>query len=219
MKKICTSSKIWLFDVDKTLYPPNCGLYQEGNKRINSYIQKNLQIQPFEVNAIRKEYMKKYGTSLLGCIKEKGLDGNDFLQYVHSLPLTNFLTSQPFLKTFLDTLPGKKIVFSNAPTFYISEILSTVGIKNVFTSIYGIQSFRFHGKPHASSYKRVLRWIGAEPQQCVLVDDMKINCDTAKQLGFHAIWIDENQMYNDYYTDILIPSLQNFVTSQEWELH
>ncbi|MDD4028470.1 MAG: HAD-IA family hydrolase [Caldisericia bacterium] len=214
-----TSSKIWLFDVDKTLYPPNNGLFQEGNKRINRYLEKHLQLDPSAVNSLRKEYMEKYGTSLLGSIKEKGLDGNDFLHYVHSFPLNQYLTPQPLLLSFLDNLPGKKYIFSNAPQKYISEILSIVGVQSVFTKIYGIQSFRFHGKPHVSSYKRILHWIGAKPQHCILVDDMKINCDIAIQLGLQAIWIDENQRYNDYYTEILIPCLAQFLSTQEWELH
>jgi putative hydrolase of the HAD superfamily len=215
MNKHAHMETIWLFDVDKTLYPPKNGLYQEGNARINHYLQKHLQISLLEINKLRKHYMRKYGTSLLGSIKECGLDGNDFLQFVHSFPKHSFLAHQTDLRTFLENLPGKKYIFSNAPKDYILEILSIVGIDSVFSKIYDIHSFRFHGKPNTSSYLSVLRWIKAHPHQCILVDDMKINCTVASKLGIQTIWIDENQLYNDYYKEVLMPRLTKFLKSQK----
>ncbi len=215
MKKHAHNETIWLFDVDKTLYPPKNGLYQEGNTRINQYLQKHLQMSLVEINQLRKQYMKKYGTSLLGSIKECGINGNDFLQFVHSFPKHSFISHQPDLKVFLENLPGKKYIFSNAPKDYIIEILSILGIDSVFLKIYGIHSFRFHGKPSASSYLSVLRWIKAHPHQCILVDDMQVNCASASKLGIQTIWIDENQLYNDYYTEVLMPHLSNFISSQQ----
>jgi putative hydrolase of the HAD superfamily len=118
------------------------------------------------------------------------------------------------LKYFLDSLPGKKYIFSNAPNSYIKEILSHLGVKKCFSHIYGIESFKYHGKPNKSSYMQVLRWTKSSPRNSILIDDMKVNCVSAEEFGLNSIWIDENQTYNNYYEDILFPTITSFLENQ-----
>ncbi len=217
MKKNKTLKWTWFFDIDKTIYPPKNGMYQEGNRRINDFFHQKLSISFDEVDALRVHFMKKYGTSLLGSIQECNFNANEFLQYVHTFDKNRYLKKEPLLNQFLSVLPGEKIVFSNAPESYIEEILSILSIKHHFKNIYGIHAFKFIGKPNPSSYQNILRWTNKNPSECVLIDDMKVNCLQAKKEGFETIWIDENQVYNNYYKDLLFPSLISFLKTHEQE--
>ncbi|MCK5848303.1 MAG: HAD-IA family hydrolase [Caldisericia bacterium] len=204
----------WFFDLDKTLYPSNNGLYQEGNRRINEFFKTNLNKTLKEVNKLRLYFMHKYGTSLLGSIKECNFDAKEFLDYVHIFPKEPFLKKEPALRYFLNTLPGKKYIFSNAPKSYINEILYHLGIDGIFSQIYGIESFKYIGKPNKSSYAQILRWTNSLPSKSVLIDDMKINCLSAEKFGLNSIWIDENLTYNSYYEDILFTTITSFLENQ-----
>ena len=204
----------WFFDLDKTLYPPQNGLYQEGNRRINEFFKTKLNKTIKEVNELRVYYMKKYGTSLLGSIKECNFNATEFLDFVHIYPKKPYLKNEPSVKYFLNSLKGNKYIFSNAPRTYIKEVLYHLGIENCFLRIYGIESFKYHGKPNKSSYKQVLRWSNSSPKNSILVDDMKINCLSAQEIGLNSIWIDENQTYNNYYEDTLFPTITSFLENQ-----
>ena len=204
----------WFFDLDKTLYPPNNGLFHKGNRRINDYFQQKLNKPLPEVNKLRLHFMHKYGTSLLGGIREFNFNAKDFLKYVHGFPKNQYVSKEPELKNFIKNLPGRKFIFSNAPKYYIEEILNHLGIKESFIKIYGIESYRNYGKPNPSSYTLTLRWTHVMPAYAILVDDSKVNCTAAQKLGLNTIWIDENQPYNNYYRDVLFPTITSFLENQ-----
>lgn len=42
-------------------------------------------------------------------------------------------------------------------------------------------------KPHPSFFKKTLKILGAQPDECIFIDDMKQNCDAASSLGIKSI--------------------------------
>jgi putative hydrolase of the HAD superfamily len=43
-------------------------------------------------------------------------------------------------------------------------------------------------KPEPQIYEMTLDRLGVSPEEALLVDDIEINCDAARQLGMHAVW-------------------------------
>jgi len=93
------------------------------------------------------------------------------------------------LKTVLRRLPGRKIVFSNAPRAYIETVLATIGIRREFAAIAGIEALGFQPKPAVAAYRRLLHRFRLDPRRCVMVDDNAANLAPAKRLGMRTVLV------------------------------
>jgi len=68
-----------LFDLDNTLYPTSCGLWQEIGRRINLYMIEKLGIHPQEVSERREEFLKTFGTTLNALRRHYSVDPDESL--------------------------------------------------------------------------------------------------------------------------------------------
>jgi putative hydrolase of the HAD superfamily len=93
------------------------------------------------------------------------------------------------LKAMLKRLPGRKIIFSNAPLHYTRRILAITGIGRCFDAVYSIERLRFRPKPATQSFLRLLRLEGLAARSCVMVEDSLPNLRTAKRLGMTTVWV------------------------------
>ena len=75
--------RVILFDLDNTLYPPECGLLQHLDDRINEFVSGFLSVSLEEAKALRRRYIRQYGTTLHGLKAEHGLPPADYLSAVH----------------------------------------------------------------------------------------------------------------------------------------
>ena len=53
-----------LFDLDNTLYPKSCGLWDEIGNRINLYMIERLGMDPQDVGKRREDFLRAFGTTL-----------------------------------------------------------------------------------------------------------------------------------------------------------
>jgi putative hydrolase of the HAD superfamily len=93
------------------------------------------------------------------------------------------------LKAMLRRLPGRKIVFSNAPFHYARAVLAIAGIDRCFDALYSIERFRFLPKPAALGFWHLLRAEKLVPESCIMVEDSLNNLRTAKRLGMTTVWV------------------------------
>jgi len=179
-----------LFDLDNTLYPRSCGLFDHIDKLINRYLEEKVKIPAGEVDVRRRAYLQAHGTTLNGLIRHHQVDPHDYLKFVHDVPLGDYLTPDPGLKTILSELPQKKYIFSNASNEHCRKVLDFLGLQDCFTAIYDINYFNFRPKPEIEVYQELLDDIGARPEDGVMIDDMKVNLEPATALGMATILFD-----------------------------
>ncbi|GJQ10529.1 hypothetical protein GpartN1_g2320.t1 [Galdieria partita] len=55
-------------------------------------------------------------------------------------------------------------------------------------------------KPDWKIFQFAVNTLGVSPQHCLFVDDRKVNCDAAKQLGFHTIHFQDSQKLKNQLT-------------------
>ncbi len=67
-----------------------------------------------EIPAIRRHYFETYGTTLRGLQKHHQVDTDDYLAYVHDLPLEQYIQPNPALHDLLVSLPQRRFIFTNA---------------------------------------------------------------------------------------------------------
>jgi len=154
------------------------------------YIGQILNIDEAEATRLRESYWRRYGATLLGMMRHHDIDPRHFLHHTHQFPdLQRLVIAERGLKAMLRRLPGRKIIFSNAPLVYTEAVLSIAGIRRCFDAVYSVERLRFQPKPAISGFLRVLRDEGLDPRSCVMVEDTLVNLKTAKRLGMKTVWV------------------------------
>jgi len=188
------------FDLDNTLYPKSCGLMAEIGLRMNRYMSERLGIAADDVRKIRDSLLASHGTTLNGLRRRWEVDPDDFLSFVHDIPLEGFINYDEPLDRMLTTLPLRKIVFTNADARHARRVLSRLGVIRHFEAIVDIHLVEFCNKPDPRSYQTALKFAGVQPKECVLLEDYPENIIPAKAMGMTTILVGDgaNASVADY---------------------
>ena len=78
---------MWIFDLDNTLYPAECNLFAQVDRRMGEFIARYLGV-PYEyARHLQKTYYRQFGTTLSGLMQVHRMDPKAFLDYVHDIDL------------------------------------------------------------------------------------------------------------------------------------
>jgi putative hydrolase of the HAD superfamily len=179
----------WIFDLDNTLYPASCGLFDLIDERMGAYIQRLLRCDPVEARRVQKAHFHQHGTTLAGLMKHHGVDPHEFLADVHDIALDR-IESNPALESGLGRLPGRKLIFTNGDAPYARRVLDRIGIAHHFDHLHDIHACELRPKPGAHGYDLLVAQLGIEPERTAMVEDMAQNLGPAKRLGMTTIWVD-----------------------------
>jgi len=183
-----------LFDLDNTLYPRESGLWEAIGRRINRYMIERLGIDPHKVGELRREYLRDFGTTLNALRHYHTVNTDDFLVFVHDLPLEKYLARRADLDGMLERLPLDKVIFSNADEPHVRRVLAQLGISRHFSQIIHIHALGFINKPDLRAYHKALSFISARAQECLFVDDSAVNLLPARELGMVTVLIGDEAM-------------------------
>lgn len=179
-----------VFDCDDTLYPRGSGLMQAISERISQYMIEHMGMDPEIVPGLRRVYWEQYGTTSRGLQAVYGLDVNEYMHYVHNLPLQEYIRPDPALDAVLDALPQRKVVFTNATVEHAHAVLDVVGVRRHFEGIYDAFFLQNEGKPAPGGYRRLLDTLGVEGENCLFAEDSARNLRPAKSLGMVTVLVD-----------------------------
>ncbi len=199
MLNINPSKPLWLFDLDNTLHDASHAIFPAIVANMNVYIARVLgdgttPATPEQVAAARIDYWRRYGATLLGMVKHHNVNAGDFLHQTHQLEsLEQMIRCEPGLARLLRRLPGRKVLLTNAPLRYSSDVLRHLGLRSHFTRHIAIEHMQVHGqlrpKPSALMLRRLMRRLGTTPSRCILVEDTLDNLRSAKAVGMRTVWI------------------------------
>lgn len=179
----------WIFDLDNTLYPPSTALFAQIDRRMREYIAEFLGLDLDAAFRLQKSYFREYGMSLRGLMERHGMEPGPFLDFVHDIDLSP-LAPVPALADALARLPGRKLVFTNAPAAHAERVLDRLGITAHFSAIFDIADAGYlRPKPEPETYTRLIRRHAVDPAQSVMVEDMARNLVPAAALGMTTVWV------------------------------
>jgi len=182
------------FDLDETLYPAASGIWGLIGVRIEEYMRDRLQIAAETIPALRHSYFETYGTTLRGLQINRGIDTDDFLGYVHDVPVEERLQTAPRLRQVIEALPQRKIIFTNADTRHARRVLNALELAGCFEQIIDIHQVAPACKPQPEAYLKALAISGTEkPGQVVVFDDSPRNLLAAGSLGFHTVLVGKDE--------------------------
>ena len=195
---------LWIFDLDDTLHNATPHIFPHINRSMTAYVQQHLQLDEAAANALRVEYWHRYGATLSGLMRHHGTDPDHFLWHTHQFPELDQLVLQvPRLRHILRALPGRKVVFSNAPNHYAHAVLRLLRVDDLFEDVMTMEHTRYRPKPDSYGFLRLLRQHRVQPARCVMVEDSLENLLAAKRLGMRTVWVNAGNK-NAPYVDVKI---------------
>lgn len=201
------ASRTWLFDLDNTLHNASAHIFPQIGRSMRDYIRRHLDLDETAATQLRQQYWKRYGATLLGLMRHHDIDPEHFLHHTHQFhDLASMVVVERGLKAMLKRLPGRKIIFSNAPLVYTKAILAITGIRNCFDAVYSVERLRFKPKPEKQGFLHLLQDEGLDPRSCIMVEDTLPNLRTAKRLGMKTVWVSSG-MRKPPYADLRIRSV------------
>lgn len=184
-------NRVWIFDLDNTLHDASPHIFPHINRSMTAYLQEHLQLDEAAANALRVHYWQRYGATLSGLMRHHGTDPAHFLWHTHQFPeLSGMVLREPRLRPALRALPGKKVVFSNAPQHYAHAVLKLLRVADLFDDVMAVEQMRYRPKPDSFGFLRLLQRRRIRAAQCVMVEDSLENLQAAKRLGMRTVWVD-----------------------------
>lgn len=178
----------WIFDLDNTLYPASCRLFDQVHARMTRFIAERLDLPPEAALAVQKAYFREHGTTMRGLMTVDRVDPHEFLAYVHDIDLA-CVPADPVLVAALAALPGRKIVHTNGSVRHAQRLLDHLGVAHSFCGIVDIAAAGFEPKPALAGYRLLLRRHGVAPDTALMVEDMARNLVPAAALGMTTVWL------------------------------
>lgn len=177
-------------DLDETLYPASCGVWEAISKRIEAYMHERMGVPQAEITDLRRSLYQQYGTTLHGLQVTRGVDTADFLAYVHDIPLASLLQPDPQLRGALLQLNQRKFIFTNADRPHAERVITQLGLQGCFDGIIDILDIAPHCKPMAEAFTKALQLAGeSDAAQCAFIDDSPRNLAGARAAGFYTIQV------------------------------
>lgn len=178
------------FDLDNTLYPADCGLWEAIGGRIESFLKNEIKMQEEEITAFRLHCREKYGTALQGLKHLYQVDDTYYLKYVHDVNLSDYLKPDGRLTALLDALPQRKIVLTNSDINHARKVLTYLGVEPYFEMVIDVNRLSPYVKPQKESFSKALELAGLDSADgCVFMDDHLPSVQTAAQMGFLGILV------------------------------
>jgi len=180
----------WIFDLDNTLHDADPHIFPHINRSMTAYLETHLGLACDDANRLRTHYWRRYGATLLGLMRHHGIDPGHFLRETHRFSeLERMVLRNPLLRSVLQRLPGRKLVFSNSPVHYSRAVLALLRVADLFDDVFCIEHTEYQPKPDRRGFLRLLRKHSLQPRRCIMVEDNLANLKTAKRLGMRTVWV------------------------------
>lgn len=182
--------RVWIFDLDDTLHDASSHIFPVMNQAMTQYIMDHLNLDEHTAHRLRQHYWRVYGATLKGLVRHHGVNPQHFLHIthqLHDLPMMVLKTKR--LRHCMERLPGRKLVFTNAPLNYALRVLKLLKLEDLFEMVFSVESTRFHPKPSMRGFRGLLKMARAEPGDCVMVEDNLAALMTAKRLGMKTVYV------------------------------
>ena len=213
----------FVFDLDNTLYPSDCALFPQVEKRIGLYVQQFMGMDPETAYAYQKELFMAHGTTLKGLMVKHDADPHDFLDYVHDIDFTP-VKANPKLRQSLEQLDGRRIIYTNADKTYTDKVLERLGVADLFEGVYDILAADMRPKPDETAYEDLFDRYNIEPTRAIMFEDMVRNLVPAHKFGMGGVWINTGSVWGaaDHHpdvvhaeADVLTPWLSQYVEARK----
>ncbi|HEY7747995.1 MAG TPA: pyrimidine 5'-nucleotidase [Aestuariivirgaceae bacterium] len=178
----------WVFDLDNTLYPATCRVFDQIDQRMGDYICELLNVDKVEAKRIQKSFFYEHGTTLRGLMTIYGIEPHGFLEFVHDID-HSIVPPCPDLASAIGQLPGRKLVFTNGTCYHALKVLERLGISQLVDEVVDIVHCDFIPKPQREPYMKFIRQTGIAPRRAAMFEDIARNLELPHELGMTTVLV------------------------------
>ena len=206
----------WVFDLDDTLYPRSVDLHGQMRARVVSFIADHMKINHAAAEAVHFDYYERFGSTLQGMVQLHGVSPHAFLDWVHDIDLSVLVHNDDLIEV-LRALPGRRIIFTNAPRAHATAALDAMGMADLFDAIASIEDSEFIGKPNLSAFSGFFDAHGVDPKTAAMFEDRPGNLLVPHQLGMKTVFVvdplfeDATRVVKPAHADLVITDLTAFL--------
>lgn len=175
-------TRLWIFDLDETLYRPETGVFPRIGARMTGYIAETLGVDADEARRVQRLYYDRYGASLFGLVEHHGVDAQAFMDHVHDIALDG-LEADPALGEAVAALPGRKAVYTNGSRAHADRILDRLGLSEHFETVVDLEAAGWRPKPDEAGYDRFFDAVEESPDKSFMIEDSPRNLAPAHARG------------------------------------
>jgi FMN phosphatase YigB (HAD superfamily) len=106
--------EVLFLDLDGTIYPHENGMWDLIAEKMEIFMHQELDIPKDIIPSMRYEYFSKYGTTLRGLLANYSFDPEEYLSFVHDVPVSDFIKPDEGLRDILINLPQTKWILTNS---------------------------------------------------------------------------------------------------------
>ncbi len=187
-----SQTNTWIFDLDNTLYPARCRLFDQMQVKMGEYVMRRFGVAYADARQIQKELYYKHGTTLRGLMVEHGEAPEAFLDHVHDIDYSP-VQSDEGLQRALIQLPGRKLVFTNGTTRHASRVMERLGVTALFDGIYDIVDADHIPKPARVPYDDFVSRYAVDPARSAFFEDIARNLEVPHAMGMTTVLVTDNE--------------------------
>ena len=194
------NKKNLLLDLDGTVYQDLESVFGQVSKLMTKYISEKLNVDLKKAKELQTNYFYKYNTSLNGLMIHHDIPPKEFLKYVHDIDLS-FMKKDIVLRTELEKLNMRKLIFTNGSTDHAKNVLSHLGIDDLFENIFDITDAEYQPKPEPKAFDLMTKKFDLEPSETIYVEDIAKNLSIGKKRGCTTVWLINNEEWGKMESD------------------
>ena len=198
--KSLRNKKNLLLDLDGTVYQDLESVFGQVSKLMTKYISEKLNVDLKKAKELQTNYFYKYNTSLNGLMIHHDIPPKEFLKYVHDIDLS-FMKKDVVLRAELEKLDMRKLIFTNGSADHAKNVLSHLGIDDLFENIFDITDAEYQPKPEPKAFDLMTKKFGLEPSETIYVEDIAKNLSIGKKRGCTTVWLINNEEWGKMESD------------------
>jgi putative hydrolase of the HAD superfamily len=191
----------WVFDLDNTLYPASCRLFDQMHVRMGDYVMRRFGVEYVEAKRIQKELYHKHGTTLRGLMVEHGEAPEAFLEHVHDIDYSA-VPESPALAAAIAALPGRKLVFTAGTAQHATRTMARLGVSTLFDGIYDIVAADHIPKPAREPYDKFVVEHEVAPARAAFFEDIARNLHVPHDMGMTTVLVTSEHSYDETAHDV-----------------
>jgi putative hydrolase of the HAD superfamily len=188
MRPDLTHVDTWLFDLDNTLYPHECGFGPQVDARVTDFVEALTGLPRADAYDLQRRYLDEHGLTLRGLMLHHDVDPVAFNALFHDLALES-LAEDPALAGALARLPGRRLIFTNADDVHAERVVARLGLAGLFDGVFHIASADFVPKPDPATFARLVQAHAIAPAATAFFDDRAMNLAPAAALGMTTVLV------------------------------
>ncbi|KAL8524644.1 hypothetical protein ACS0TY_014299 [Phlomoides rotata] len=190
-------------DLDDTLYSSKTGIGQALKRNVEAFLAENCGLSESEAQNMNRELFRTYGSSLAG-LRALGYDINPdvYHSFVHGRLPYDLIKPDARLRTILQSIKQRKIIFTNSDKIHAMKALDRLGIRDCFEKIICFETMNpnLWNSRHPNEFPVVLKpsmeamniavdVAEVDPRRTLFFDDNLKNIAAGKAVGLRTVLV------------------------------